>query len=48
MKAKQIGATVTFIEDAALLESTAVSPRSCDGADKLAIGLLFNYHAQNQ
>jgi hypothetical protein len=31
-KARQTSASVTFIEDAALLDRSAVSPRSCDGA----------------
>jgi peptide subunit release factor 1 (eRF1) len=37
-KAKQTGAIVTFIEDAALLESSAGSRRSCDAAQKTAMG----------
>jgi hypothetical protein len=36
-KAKQTGATVTFIEDATLLESTGVLARSCDGACRLLV-----------
>ena len=47
-KAKQTGATVTFIEDVALLKSIGASLRSCDGAGKLAIGVLIRKHVQDQ
>jgi hypothetical protein len=46
-KAKQTGATVTFIEDAPCSKRPAASAGSCDGARKLAFGLLLKNHVQD-
>jgi len=46
-KAKQSGATVTLSKTRPCSNRSAVSPRSCDGASKLAIGLLMQKHVQD-